>query len=509
MKRNFILLLGSLVATCHVQAQSHFIKDSLDAYIQREMKRWNLPGLALAVVKDGKVVSMKGYGLADVEHKTACTEKTVFQIASNSKAFTGTSLALLEHYKRLALNEPVKRYLPYFSLQEEWRGKQATIADLLCHRLGYATFQTDLINWASTKTRRELIENMANVTLAHGFRETFGYCNVGYLAAGEIVKAASDTTWDDYIRYHYFQPLEMTQSQTTYQALMNTPKEHLSRAYTLVNGKIEELVPANVDNLAPAAGISSSVSDLSHWLLMQLQHGMYAGKQVIPEAVIDRTRESFFIDEPQSRPGSNFNTYGLGWFLKDAYGKKVVTHDGGANGFLSKTVLIPEQQAGFVILTNSDAQYFYEALGKVLTDDLLGRPYTDYSRLYYSYFQKNRQEEQASIDALENSAKRYKAAKDAYTKLAGLYTNPVYGQIAVEAKEREAEVSFQFHPQYKGRLRLISDSTALIDYNDPTLGTHEVHYTASSLDIKVSDFLDMDIYPFTKIGSVFKPFPAK
>lgn len=509
MIRKLLPLLALVSTGTVLSGQGNFIKDSLDAYINREIKRWNLPGMAVAIVKDGKVLTMKGYGYADIQSKQPVTERTVFQIASNSKAFTGTSLALLEHYKKIGLNDKVKKYLPYFKMNESWRTDQITITDVLTHRIGYETFQTDLINWASTKTRRALIENMANVTPKYGLRETYGYCNMGYLVAGEVIPAVTDTSWDDYIRYHYFKPLEMTQSQTTYEGFMSTPKEHLSHAYTLIGDKIGEIVPANVNNLAPAAGIASSVSDLSHWVLMQLGNGQYQGKQVIPEEVIRRTRESFFIDEPVSRKGNNFNTYGLGWFLKDAYGKKVVMHDGGANGFLSKTVLIPEENAGFVILTNSDAQYFYEALGKQLTDDLLGRPYTNYSKLYHDYFVNSHLEELEEIAVLNHQAKDYKPAKGAYALLNGVYSHKVYGKIAIEGKENEALVSFEFHPQYTGKIRIISDKTAILEYNDPTLGTHGINYSDKEVEIKVSQALDGDTYLFTKISAVFKAFPKK
>jgi len=499
MIRKSLLLLTCVSVSTVLTAQGSFIRDSLDTYINREMKRWNLPGLAIAIVKDGKVLLAKGYGYADAKTKKPVTEETVFQIASNSKAFTGTSLALLEHYKKIGLNDKVKSYLPYFNMQEAWKTREISIADVLSHRIGYETFQTDLVNWATTRTRRQLIENMVNVTPKFGLRETYGYCNMGFLVAGEIIPAVTDTSWDDYIRYHYLLPLGMKQTVTTYEDFMNASRTPAaSKAYTLINGQVGEIVPANVNSLAPAAGISSSVSDLSKWVLMQLGNGMYNGKQVVPEEVIARTRESFFIENPGSRKGNNFNTYGLGWFLKDAYGKKVVTHDGGANGFLSKTVLIPEENAGFVILTNSDAQYLYEALGKQLTDDLLGRPYNNYSRQYYAFFEKNQAEEQQEIRELRALAAKYKPAKDVYTRLSGVYVNKVYGTITVVGKEKSAELSFEFHPQYTGTIRLINEAEALIEYNDPTLGVHRIQVKDNVIEIKVSDFIDMDPYLFTK-----------
>ena len=496
-------LLGALLAH-GMLAQGTFIKDSLDNYINREMKRWQLPGMALAIVKDGKVIFMKGYGYADAEQKTPVTENTVFQIASNSKAFTGTSLALLEYYGKLKLNDKVKKYLPYFKMNEEWRTEQLSIADVLSHRIGYETFQSDLINWGSTKTRKELIENMANVTPKFGLRETYGYCNMGYLVAGEIIPAVCDTSWDDYLKYHYFAPLGMTSTNTSYTAFRNMPGA--SNAYTLVHDKVVKLKPANVDNLAPAAAVTSSVNDLSKWVMMQLANGKYNNKQVVPAAVIDRTRESFFIEKAKSRKGNNFNTYGLGWFLKDNQGKKIVTHDGGANGFLSKTVLIPEENIGFVILTNSDAQYMYEALGNQLINSILDQPYTNISKQYYDYFVGAHQEEVEKEKKLRDMVKHYTPAKEAYNKLSGVYTNKVYGKITIEAKGTYAEVSFEFHPDYKGKLQFLQEKMLMVEYNDPTLGIHELNFTENSIEIKVSDFIDMDVYLFTKISNTYKAF---
>jgi CubicO group peptidase (beta-lactamase class C family) len=316
----YILKIAVLVLITKVSiAQGNFIKDSLDIYIKREMTRWNLPGLAIAIVKDGKVVFMKGYGYADVAKKTPVTENTEFQIASNSKAFTGTSVALLQHYGKLNLDDLVKTHLPYFKMQDDYLTNHITIRDVLSHRIGYETFQTDLLNWASTKTRKELVENMANVTPKFGFREKYGYCNMGFVTAGEVILAVSDTTWDDYLKHHFFNPLGMTRTGTTYQNFITSP--NASKAYTLLNGNLFEITPSKVDNIGAAGSITSNVNDLSKWVTMQLDNGKYNGKQIIPAQVIQQTRGSNTIVDMGRGKGNNFNTYGLGWFLKDKQGK--------------------------------------------------------------------------------------------------------------------------------------------------------------------------------------------
>lgn len=484
-------------------AQNRFINDSLDIYIKREMLRWNLPGLSIAIVKDGKVIFMKGYGYADLTKKTPVTENTEFQIASNSKAFTGTSLALLEHYGKLKLDDKVKTYLPYFKMHDDYLTNNITIRDMLSHRIGYETFQTDLLNWASTKTRKELVENMVNVIPKNGFRETYGYCNMGFVTAGEIIQAVSDTTWDDYLKYHYFMPLGMTRTGTTYRNFITSP--NASKAYTLLNGNVFEIPVSKVDNIGAAGSITSNVNDLSKWVIMQLDNGKYNGKQVVPAKVIQETRESNTI------VGNNFNTYGLGWFLKDKFGKKIVTHDGGANGFLSKTVLVPEEKFGYVILTNSDAQYLFEAIDAQIINDLTSQPYTNVSEVYYQGFKEGYDEEQAGIKKLKAEVAAYKSPADAYKKLAGIYTNKVYGKIAIEPKGTYAEVSFEFHPQYKGKIQFKNPTTMMIEYTDASsLGVKEISYSdktsEKTIEIKVNEFVDMDTYIFTKISDSYQPF---
>lgn len=491
------LLTGILLSTS-IFAQGNFINDSIDSYIKREMTRWNLPGLAIAIVKDGKIVMMKGYGYADVTKKTLVTENTEFQIASCSKAFTGTSVALLENYGKLKLDDKVKTYLPYFKMHDEYLTDHITIRDVLSHRIGYETFQTDFLNWASTKTRKELVENMANVIPKNGFREKYGYCNMGFVIAGEVILAASDTTWDDYLKYHYFLPLGMTRTGTTYQNFITSP--NASKAYSLVKGKLFEIPPAKVDNMGGAASITSNVNDLSKWVMMQLNNGMYNGKQIVPEKVIQETRNYNTIVSKKSKPGHNFMNYGLGWFITDTYGKKIVQHDGGANGFLSKTVLLPDENFGYVILSNSDAQSLFDALSEQILNDINKQPYTNVSASNYARFKESFDKEQADIKKLKAEVASYKAPADAYKKLAGVYTNKIYGKITIEPKVGFAEVSFEFHPQYKGKIQFKNATTMMIEYNDEsTLGVKEINVTDKSIEIKVVDFLDRDTYLFTKI----------
>ncbi|MEO6302817.1 MAG: serine hydrolase domain-containing protein [Bacteroidia bacterium] len=498
MKVHFKIGVLLLLIANVVFAQGNFIKDSLDNYIQREMKNWRLPGMAIAIVKDGKVIFIKGYGYADKIKKTPVTENTVFQIASCTKAFTGTSLALLEHYGKLSLEDKVKKYLPYFKMNEECLTQQINIRDVLSHRIGFGTFQSDFINFNSSKSRRALIENMSTITPKYGFREAYGYCNMGFVCAGEIIPAVCDTSWDDYLKCHFFIPLEMKNTSSLQKDFFAAT--HASKAYSMIDTSIVEVEAMKLDNLGPAASISSTVNDMSKWLLMQLANGKYNNKQVLPTDVIANTRRSNIIvgDGEGNGNGNNFETYGLGWFLKDEGAKKVVLHAGGVNGFLSNTVLIPEENTGFVVLTNSDAQYFYEALTKVLIRDITKQSFVDYSKQYYSYFKDKTVREQKNIEEMRKKVAAYKPIASEYKKLEGIYSNKQYGTLTVTAKDKYAEVNFEFHPGYKAKIRFITANSLMIEYQDATLGVQEIKCDEKTIEIKVNPSLDMDPYLFTK-----------
>lgn len=507
MKKSIIFIALTAI-TGVVKAQGNFIKDSLDIVINREMKRWNMPGMAIAIVKDGKVIVEKGYGYADMAKKVPATENTVFQIASNSKAFTGTSLALLENYGKLKLEDKVKKHLHYFKMKDPYLTEQVNINDVLSHRMGYATFQTDLLNWAGTPSRKALVENMANVDLPYGFREKYGYCNIGFVVAGEIIKAVSDTTWDDYVKYHFLIPLGMKNTSTYFSDFMKNP--NASKAYAVINEKLVEIMPANIDNIGPAASISSSVKDISKWIILQTENGMYEGKQIIPKSVIQKTRQSLTITGQGRGNFNHFATYGLGWFMKDENGKKVISHGGGANGFLSKTVIIPQEKFGFVILTNSDNQHFFEALSEMLIKDVTGQPFTDYSALFYKGYLTNTKTELDSVKKWNEEAGKFKPAKDAYKKLEGMYKHPVYGKITVKATDKNAEMYFEHHPQYKAIMRWMNNERLVCEFNEHIAGYQALRFYEKDgkqiLDVKVNDFVDMDHYLFEKISNEFKPF---
>ena len=517
MKQLLLLIVYCLLSTVYSFSQPSFIKDSLDKYVEREMKRWNIPGSALAIVKDGKVVAMKGYGVRETEKPDKVDENTLFQIASNSKAFTATSLAILDYQKRISLDDKVTKWLPYFQLNDELATREVTVKDLLCHRIGFQTFQSDLLNWNCNLSRKELILNMRNVKPVYSFRAHYGYCNAAFLTAGEIIPIVTDTSWDDFLKFHFFIPLKMNRSSTTYKTI--TSDNNACKPYTIVNDKLVLLPYANVDNLGPAASINSSVKDLANWLMMQLDSGRFEDKQIVPFEALQMTRTSQIVvrDMPPNS-GANFQLYGLGWFMLDYNGKKVVRHDGGADGFVTTTCFVTGLNLGIVILTNTDANSFYSALRTQIIDSYLNMPYQNHSERIYKAVSANTKIENTEINKMrEIAAKKLKPAMK-NEDYSGKYKNEVYGEIEIKNANNNLMVYFSHHPFLTGKLEPMGENDFLCTYNVATYGIKKINFIASpfnpsspqgegskqpiqkikSVIIRVNDFVDMMEYEFIK-----------
>ncbi|MBC8172311.1 MAG: serine hydrolase, partial [Chitinophagales bacterium] len=447
----FFLFLSTFLNTYVVAQQPAFITDSLDIYIQREMQRWQIPGLAITIVKDGKVIVSKGYGVTNLETNQKVDENTLFMIASNTKAFTGTALALLDYQKRLSLNDRVTKHIPYFKLYDEDMTEMATIEDLLSHRLGFETFQGDFLNWDSNLSRRALIENMQKNKPVYDFRDTWGYCNAGFLAAGEIVESVTDTTWDDFIQHNFFKPLDMNHSSTTYRVI--STEKNVCVPYTLFENKLIRLEYDSIDNLAAVGGINSCASDLSNWLLMQLNDGSFNGKQVFPPQVVKNTRVPRSIVNAGGSglyKSQHFNLYGLGWFIKDYEGRRIIMHDGGANGFVTSTCFIPEANLGIAVLTNTDANSLYDALRYQIMEAYFNVPYRNLSEMYFEFANAGNNSMNEQIRLWREKAGNTEKPELVLSKYTGIYENEVYGKIEIKEEKGKLNIYFAHHPHLTG-----------------------------------------------------------
>ncbi len=499
------VLFGLLLAQCvYTFAQPAFIKDSLDSYVQREMQRWQIPGLAIAIVKDGKVVLEKGYGVKQFDKPEPVNEHTLFQIASNSKAFTGTAVAWLDAEKRLKLDEKVTTYLPWFKLDAPQYTELCTVRDLLSHRIGFGTFQGDFLNWGSTLTRKQIIERMALTKPLYRFRYQYGYCNAGFITAGELIPAVTDTSWDDFLQHRFFSPMGMTRTSTRYAQMVND--NNACAPHTLLADKVVKMPLTNIDNMGPSASINSSVSDMKNWLLLQLDMGKFNGQQLIPTSVIAETRKSnMVVGDVYSKAfkSKHFSTYGLGWFLYDYEGRRIIEHSGGANGFVTKTEFIPEEQLGVIVYTNSDANRLYDALCKQVIEAYLNVPYRNVSELYFNNAKMGKEADDKTLKAYRDTISQGIKMELKPTEYCGTYRNAFYGKAEVKLVKGKLELHLENHPNNIGKLEHVNQHRFLCTYSDITCGVEPFYVNVEngkvkSITVKVNDFIDYLSYEFVR-----------
>jgi CubicO group peptidase (beta-lactamase class C family) len=504
--RNIFFSLAFFLVAAISSAQDavpSFIKDSLENYVSRALTDWQIPGVAVCVVKDGKIVVMKGYGVKDYDTKEKVDENTLFMIGSNTKAFTGTALAMLDGEKKLSLDDKVTKWIPEFKLDNQAAGEQAIIRDLLCHRIGFRTFQGDFTYWTSNLTRKEIIEKMSHIKATFPFRTNWGYTNAAFLTAGEIIPKASGMEWEEFIKTRIFDPLGMKNSLALSKDFPKAANK--CSPYTKAEGKLVKIPFCYIDNLAPAGSIGSSVSDMSHWVMMQLDSGRYSGNQVMPWRAISVTRVPHSI---LGNGGSRFNTghfalYGLGWFLEEYCGRKIVSHTGGVNGFVTSVTLIPEEKLGIIVFTNTDQNAFYEALKWEIMDAYLVKPYRNYSKIFLSGNMTQSAAELKIDQKLKDSVAMHLKTElptDAYT---GNYFNDVYGDMKVVLEDEELKMKFSHHPDMYAKLESLGGNRFYATFSDPEFNKAIFPFTVEngkvkSVTVKVADFVEYNPYVFVK-----------
>ena len=501
---SLLLILSFVFSAIHAQeVVPSFVKDSLDNYVTRALTDWQIPGIAVCVVKDGKVVVMKGYGVKDYDTKEKVDENTLFMIGSNTKAFTATALAMLDAEKKLSLDDKVTKWIPEFKLDNKAAGEQAIIRDLLCHRIGFRTFQGDFTYWTSNLTRKEVIEKMGHIKATYPFRTTWGYTNAAFLTAGEIIPKASGMEWEDFIKTRIFDPLGMKNSLALSKDFPNAPNK--CSPYTKAEGKLVKIPFCYIDNLAPAGSIGSSVSDMSHWVMMQLDGGKYEGNQVIPVTAINVTRLPHSI---LGNGGAAFNTghfslYGLGWFLQEYCGKKIVSHTGGVNGFVTSVTLIPEDKLGIIVFTNTDQNAFYEALKWEIMDAYLNKPYRNYSTVYLSNYKLQTANELKRDQGMKDSVGMHLKTELPVDSYAGNYFNDVYGDMKVVSENGELRMRFSHHPQMYAKLESLGGNRFYATFSDPEFSKAIFPFKVEngkvkSVTVKVADFVEYNPYEFIR-----------
>jgi CubicO group peptidase (beta-lactamase class C family) len=506
MQKLRLILLSFLVVQLGngTQAQTpSFITDSLDSYIERGMRLWQIPGLSIAIVKDGKVIVSRGYGVREVGKPGKVDENTLFIIASNSKLFTGTALANLDHEKKLSLNDKVIKHIPWFRLYDSTSTVLATVKDMLCHRIGLKTFQGDFTFWNSSLPKDSIIWKMRYLKPVGLFRQDFGYCNSAFLVAGEILHRVTGKTWEDYVRETMLLPLGMNNSYMLTAGLAE--RSNVAFPHNNLYTPLTRIPFDKVDNLGPATSMISNVKDLTQWLLFQLDSGRHAGKRVLPWAVLQRTRDGNILTGTRRSTiyPSSFRAYGLGEYMTDYNGRQVFWHTGGAFGHVTNVCFIPEEKLGITILTNNDNQRFFEALRYQIMDAYLGVPYTDRSKFQWSFFQQEKKQMDEALASQKTRVEKKNSLPIPAANYAGDYYNTVYGKISISVNGDKLLCRFQHHPNLTGIMEYMDNNEFRMTYSNIAYGVYPAKFEtregkAVSVIVRMNDFVESDAYLFVK-----------
>ncbi len=450
----FVICISGLSITVFASQPAAPTSD-LDAYVQKIMLDWKVPGLAVAVVKDGKMVLARGYGVRELGKPGKVDADTLFTIASNTKAFTAAALGTLVAKHNLRLDDPVTQYLKGFELNDPWVTHALTVRDLLTHRSGYCD---PIFMWFTTGfSREQIIQHLRYDKPSYDFRAHFCYNNAMYLVASQLIPAITGQSWEDYLHSQFFLPLDMQHTDTSVAAI-NAALD-AAAPHAEVDNKVMVIHRYNTDAMAPVGGINSSVNDMSHWLLMLLNNGSYAGKTVLdPKIIADMETPQMLIPVDSGigtwlhamNPESLFYSYGLGFVVEDYAGHKLVMHDGDIDGMASALGMLPDLHLGVVVLTNMDHDDARNVLLFHILDEYLGRASRDTNAalLALAQSQENADKaEQAKLTASQLAG----AAPLPLEQYTGIYSNPLDGDVRISLENGQLVMRLG-NPEFTGDL---------------------------------------------------------
>lgn len=430
----FSLLIALFVVSQGPRAQAQDAFAGFDAFVERAMSQWQVPGLAIGLIKDGKVLLAKGYGYRDVEKRLPVTSQTLMAIGSNSKSFTVTLLGMLSDEGRLDWDKPVRTYLPDFELHDDVATRLMTPTDLVTHRSGLP--RHDQLWFPGMFSRAELYSRLKHLEPSATFRQRYQYNNLMFMTAGVLIERLTGETWEAAIKQRIFTPLGMTRSNTSVRD-MPSSGDH-SFGYVLRAERVAGVPYRNIDAIGPAGAINSNVDEMLRYVQMHIDEGTANGKAIISkrfaarmQSVHSATPAAYDPDVPtytETGPGG----YGLGVAVRSYRGRKVVEHSGGIDGFISAMSWMPHDRLGVVVLTNlSGTNPVPGIVVQNAYDRWLGLDQVDH--LARAKESQARSERQGTDREQKREAERVTGTSPsrALAQFAGTYEHPAYGTVTI------------------------------------------------------------------------------
>ena len=444
----------------------------LERDVNTVLKTFDVPGIAIAIVKDGKVVAAQGFGVRKLGDPAPVTGNTLFEIASNSKAFTAAALAQLVDEGKLKWDDPVTLHLPDFQMYDPYVTREMTIRDLLVHRSGLGLGAGDLLWWPTTTfSTDEIIHRLRYVKPATSFRSSYAYDNLLYIVAGRIVAQKTGKPWGDAIRAKILAPLGMNTTTTSVAAMLQS--SDYAAPHSRINDRISVVKPMPVENAIGAVGINTNAADFARWMNALLAGGkLEDGKRMFSAA---QAREMWTPQTPvktsEPKPAlaatrANFNAYGLGFYVRDYRGHKMVMHGGALQGFYSRVAMLPDEKLGVAIFTNAENSGSMAALQWRILDHYLGMAPTDWIGIIAGQEQQNHRDELARQG--KASSARAAASKPSLprTSYDGEYSDPWYGNAVIRHEGKKQIFTFTRTPDLTGEMEHFQHDTFIVRWKE-------------------------------------------
>jgi CubicO group peptidase (beta-lactamase class C family) len=450
----------------------------IDSLTEKARTAFNVPGIAVAVIKDGKVIHLKGYGVRSLNTSQPVDENTLFGIASNTKAFTTAALGILIDQGKLQWDDKVVKYIPEFQLYDPYVTKEFTIRDLLTHRSGLGLGAGDLMIFPGSTdfTQNDVIYNLRFLKAVSSFRSKYDYDNNLYIVAGEVLARVSGKSWEDFIEEQILQPLSMTHSAATFDRLRE--QTNIIDAHAPVDGTVRVIARHNGKADHPAGAIYSCVADLSKWVMLQLAHGKYGeslNKQLFSTKVHKDMWSPQTIQPVSAFNATNYNThfaaYGLGFGLSDVKGHVQINHTGGLEGMVTQITMLPELNLGIIVLTNQQEGGAFTAIANQIKDGYLNVPYRDWVTMLSGM----REQQLAASKKITDSVwKDITMVQEQTSKLnvdpyLGLYHDLWLGDVTIAKKNGKLWFTAKRSPKLTGELLVYKSNTFIVKWDDRSM----------------------------------------
>jgi len=418
---SFPIRLAVLLTLVNGFASAHaaFDESKIDALVKDAQKAFDVPGVAVAIVKDGDVIYLKGFGVKELGKKDSVTPDTLFPLSSCTKAFTTTAMAILVDEERMAWDDPVRKHVEFFHLADPLADADVRMRDLVCHRTGLAGH--DLLWYRATWKPEEAIRRIGHVKLDKPFRGAFQYQSTMFTTAGYGVGVASKSTWKEFVQTRILDPLEM--KATVFTTLDAEKVDHALPHRKNMSGEVVSISACKMEYPDAASSLHSSARDLANWARFQLGDGTWKGKQIVSAKNLGETHTAQMAIRVEGltkamNPESHVINYGMGWVLQDYRGVELISHAGAIDGYRVHLTLVPEAKLGIVLLVNLHQTRMNLALSNSLVDLMLALPKKDWNAHFIDLAKKD--DADIRDRAKERTAKRHQGTKP--SRELGAYT---------------------------------------------------------------------------------------